>query len=143
MGFAIATATVAARQLIEARIKDCWVTDCAQPVTTIRWGNAPIDPAANAIFLRVTVLLGESVPVTYATTGGSDNKTGTIQLDFFGPKNAGDIALLQLADKFKAKFQRVHASEVRYRGIDGPREVPDSARSRVILRIRVEYYEQL
>lgn len=143
MGFAIATATVDARKAIEARVKACWVTDCGQPATTIRWANAAIDPAANVTYLRVSVILGESIPVTYATTGGSDNKVGTIQLDLLGPKNIGEGALIALADKFKAKFQRIHDSGVRYRGVDGPREVFDSARARVILRVRVEYYEQL
>ena len=138
MAFAIATATADARAVIEDRVKTTWVTDCGQLETSLQFGNTGIDPPSNAVWMRATLILGE----TSGTIGVLDIKPAIVQLDWFGPKNVGAHQLNVFADKFKAKFQRATAGGIFFYACDGPREFPDSARSRVTMRSRCTYEEQ-
>lgn len=137
MGFAIATATTDMRAVLEARIQSVWVTDLSKSATAIRWGNTGIDPPPNAVWMRASVILGESEP----TINGPDVKPSILQLDFFGPKNKGDAALLALCDAFKAEFQKTGVGGIYCFAVDGPRDVFDPAWSRQMLRVRFQYFE--
>lgn len=139
MAFAIATATADARAVIEARVKDTWVTDCGQLETSLQFGNTGIDPPSNAVWMRATLILGESG--NEGAFGRIDTKPGLLQCDWFGIKNRGAKALDVFADTFKADFQRADDGGIHFYSVDGPRELPDSARSRVTMRVRLQYSE--
>ncbi len=139
MAFAIATATADARAVIEDRVKTTWVTDCGQLETSLQFGNTGIDPPSNAVWMRATLILGEGG--TEGAFGRIDTKPALVQFDWFGIKNRGAKALDIFADTFKVAFQRVDAGTIHFYSVDGPREIPDPARSRVTMRVRVQYSE--
>lgn len=139
MSIAIAEAYVTVDAIIEARIVDVW-EGLGYAATQISWGNATINRAAG-FSMRARIRPGRSEPFTFGDGVKLSSKTGIISLQFFGPKNAGEGRLKEIAQTFAASFQRQQSGELQFEGVDGPADADEGALAGQRLTVDYFYWE--
>ena len=79
----------------------------------VAWENKKFTPAAGTIYIRPSLLTGDSVPQTVGNTG-RDLNIGVYQIDVFGEAGQGKNEVITMADTIAGHFK--HGTQMTYNG---------------------------
>jgi hypothetical protein len=71
---------------------------------SIAWENVEFTPVKGTLYIRPTLLPGDSIPATIGTAGHDINR-GVYQIDIFAPPNDSTKAALDMADLISTRFK--------------------------------------
>ena len=71
----------------------------------VAWENFPFEPAVGTLWIRPTILPGDTVQASLGTTG-QDMSQGIYQVDVFAEAGAGKNEAVAMADKIADQFKR-------------------------------------
>ena len=75
-------------------------------VPPVAWSNTDYTPVIGTLYLRPTLLPGDTVGATISATG-TDEHIGLYQVDIFAPAGAGKNAAIVMADLIADRFKPV------------------------------------
>ena len=79
----------------------------------VSWENKKFTPAVGTIYIRPTILTGDSVPQTVGSAG-RDLNIGVYQIDVFGEAGQGKNEVITMADTIADHFK--HGTQMTYNG---------------------------
>jgi len=79
----------------------------------VAWENKKFTPAVGTIYIRPTLLTGDSIPQTVGSTG-RDLNIGIYQIDVFGEAGQGKNEVITMADTIADHFK--HGTQMTYNG---------------------------